>query len=137
MDLWQIGQIPEEYYSAEMEVVPLDDTPNVIIKGVQFESRQTWAFEKASCRLQLDLFNQGPGRVTEVWVKVRIIEKGKGNRLLAEYDFMLDDLMEGEARTETLSFKSLIKENSEIEISISGNEIYHSTIISSIKIHES
>lgn len=123
MPNWQIGQIPEDYYGAEIEVVPVDDTPSVLIKGVHFESQSALVFEKAQCTLKVDLHNLGPGKVTEVFLHVRLIELGKRNRLLAEEYYPLRDMQEGEQRTETLSLKSLIKENSILEVELTGAEI--------------
>ena len=123
MPNWQIGQIPEDYYDTRMEVVPVDDTPSLLMKGVRFESKPTNVNEKADCTLQLDLHNLGPGRVTSVWLHVRIIEKEMPNRLLAEEYFPLNTLQEGELRTETLWLKSLIKENCALEVDLSGEEV--------------
>lgn len=123
MPNWQIGQIPNDYLKAEMEVVPVDDTPSVLVKGVRFESKATLAYQKASCTLEVDLHNQGPGKVTNVRLHVRLIELGKRNRLLAEEYYPLRNLQEGEQRTETLSLKSLIKENSVLEVELTGAEI--------------
>lgn len=123
MPNWQIGQIPQDYYSAEMEAVPVDDSPNLLVKGVHFESQTALVFEKARCSLQVDLHNLGPGKVTDVYLHVRLIELGKRNRLLAEEYYPLRDMHEGEQRTETLSLKSLIKESSILELELTGAEI--------------
>ena len=122
MEGWQIGQIPEDYYNAEMEAVPVDNTPSLIIKGVQFESQPTLTFEKAHCTLELDLHNLGPGRVTGMRVHVLVIEKGRRNRLLAEEFFSLNDMREGEQRTETFLIKTLIKENCVLEVEVTSAE---------------
>jgi hypothetical protein len=42
--------------------------------------------------------------------------------LLGEQWFQLEDLAEGEARTESLMLKSLIKENSYLEVKLVGAE---------------
>ena len=123
MPNWKIGQIPEDYLASEIELVPVDDTPCLLMKGVRFESKPTFVNEKADCSLQLDLHNLGPGRVTDIWLHVRIIQKGMTNRLLADEHFSLNTLQEGELRTETLSFKSLIKENCALEVELSGEEV--------------
>lgn len=94
MEGWQMGQIPEDYYDAEMEAVPVDDNPSLLIKGVRFESQPTLVFHKAVCDLELDLHNLGPGKVTELQVHVLVIEKGRKARLLAEEFFSLDDMQE-------------------------------------------
>ena len=123
MPNWNIGDIPEDYYQAEMEVVPVDDAPRLLMRGVRFESQPTFAFEKASCTLQVDLHNFGPSKVTALRLRVRVIELGKRNRLLAEEYYSLADMQEGELRTESFSMKSLIKENSVLEVELTGNEI--------------
>lgn len=123
MPNWEIGQIPEDYLKAEMEVVPVDDTPSVLIKGVSFESQATLTYQKASCTMKVDLHNLGPGKVTDVQLHVRVVEVGKHNRLLAVEYYSLRNLQEGEQRTETLSLRSLIKENSVLEVELTGEEI--------------
>lgn len=123
MPNWGIGDIPEKYYSAEMEVVPVDAMPSLLIKGVRFESQGARVNEKANCGLQVDLHNLGPGKVTELGIQVRIIQKGMRNRLLAEEYFPLNDLQEGEQRTEHLSLRSLIKENCVLQVELTGFEV--------------
>ena len=123
MPNWQIGQIPEEYYDTQMEVVPVDDTPSLLMKGVRFESKPASISVKADCELEIDLHNLGPGRVTEMMLRVRIIEKGPTNYLLAEEYFSLNTLQDGELRTEKLSLKSLIKENCILEVELTSAEV--------------
>lgn len=120
---WQLGQIPKEYYSVEIEAVPINTTPSLRIKGVSFESQPAFVLEKASCEFKIDLHNLGPGKVTNLQVYVRLIEQKKKGKILSEEYFALDDLSEGEFRTETLSFKSLIRENSVLQVEISGAEV--------------
>ena len=123
MPNWNIGDIPENYHQVEMEVMPVDDTPCLLIKGVRFESQPTLVFEKASCELQVDLHNLGPRNVTGLRLHVRVIEKGKRNRLLAEEYYTLHDLPEGMARTERISLKSIIKENCTLQVELTGLEV--------------
>ena len=123
MPNWNIGDIPEDYYQTEMEVVPVDDAPRLLMRGVRFESQPTLVFEKASCTLQMDLHNLGPSKVTALQLHVRVIELGKRNRLLAEEYYSLADMQEGELRSESFSMKSLIKENSILEVELTGNEV--------------
>ena len=123
MEGWQMGQIPEDYHDAEMEAIPVDDNPSLLIEGVRFESQPTLVFHKAFCDLELDLHNLGPGKVTELRAHVLLIEKGKKARLLAEEFFSLNDMQEGERRTETLSFKSLIKENCVLQVELASEEV--------------
>ena len=123
MPNWEIGQMPPDYYSAEIEAIPVDDTPSLLVKGVRFESQTALVNEKARCTLQVDLHNQGPGKVTEVMLHVRLIELGVRNRLLAEEYYPLRNMQEGEQRTETVSLKSLIKKNSILEVEVTGTEI--------------
>lgn len=123
MEGWQIGQIPEDYQNITMEAVPVDATPSLLIEGVRFESQPTLVFQKAECTIELDLHNLGPGKLTGLGAKVLIIEKRVGNRLLAEKLFLLNDMQEGERRSETLSFKSLIKEDCVLQMELSGEEV--------------
>ncbi len=97
--------------------------PSMLIKGVRFESESTFVEEKAQCSLQVDLHNLGPGKVTELELVVRIVEKGSRNRLLAEQHYPLSDMQEGELRTENLSFESLICENSILQVELVGTEV--------------
>ncbi|MBR1513085.1 MAG: transglutaminase domain-containing protein [Bacteroidales bacterium] len=121
---WQVGDIPEKYYAAEMEAVPVDDTPRLLIRGVRFESQSAAVFQKANCELQLDLHNLGPKKVTDLFVQVRLIEnRGTMGRLLMEEQFSLNDMQEGEQRTETLRMRSLIKEHGLLQVVVSGAEI--------------
>ena len=122
MPNWQIGEIPNSYYSPKVKAVPIDTTPSLLLKGMRFESQPTAFYKEADCNLELDLHNLGPGKVTEIKAHVRVIVKGKPNILLAEQWYALDDLAEGEARTEELSLKSLIKENSELEVELISAE---------------
>lgn len=124
MEGWHIGQIPESYYNADMEAVPIDDTPSLLIQEVRFESQPTIVFEKANCTLELDLHNLGPGRVTGLQLHVWIVENGRRNRLLAEESYWIKDLKEGEQRIETLSLRSLIKENCVLRVEVTGNEVF-------------
>ena len=123
MSRWEIGDIPGDYYQAEMEAVPVDDTPTMLVKGVRFESQTTFAYEKARCELQIDLDNLGPGKVTDLRLHVRVVELGNRNRLLAEEYYQLEDLQEGVSRTDKLSLKSLIKKNCILQMELYGNEI--------------
>lgn len=123
MPNWQIGQVPEDYFGTEVEVVPVDDMPSMLIKGVRFESESTFVEEKAQCSLQVDLHNLGPGKVTELELVVRIVEKGNRNRLLAEQHYPLSDMQEGEFRTERLSLRSLIRENCLLQVELVGAEV--------------
>jgi len=120
---WRLGQIPDDYVNARMEAVPVDDSPSLLMKGVRFESKPTLVQRKADCELEVDLQNLGPGRVTDVMLHVRIIEKGKGHHLLAEEYYALGALQEGEHRTELLSLKSLIKENCVLDVELTGAEV--------------
>ena len=123
MPNWKIGQIPEDYYDTRIEAFPVDDTPSLLMKAVRFESKPASVFSKAGCELEVDLHNLGPGRVTELMLQVRVIEKGTANHLLAEEHYSLSTLQEGEQRTEKFSLKSLIKENCALEVELTGAEV--------------
>ena len=119
---WEIGEIPQNHHYPKVKAVPIDTTPTLLLKGLRFESQPTAAYKEADCDLELDLHNLGPGKVTEIRAHVRVIVKGKPTTLLAEQWFSLDDLAEGEARTENLSLKSLIKEKSMLEVELISAE---------------
>ena len=124
MEGWQIGQVPPDYAFAEVEVYPYEAAPTLLVKGMRFESQATKVYEKADCELHVNLHNLGPGRATGLWLKVRIYDGGGRNaRILAEEVFVLNDLLEGMKRAETLNLKSLIKENSVLEMEIFGDNI--------------
>lgn len=123
MPYWQIGQIPEDYQTLKAQVVPIDDRPSLLMKDVHFESQPSPVHIQAPCTLDVELHNLGPGRASQVVLHVRIVEKGLRNHLLAEDYFPLNDLGEGEIRTEKLSFKSLIKENCFLEIELTGDDV--------------
>ena len=120
---WRMGQIPEDYADAEIEAIPVDEMPSLIIKGVRFESKPTRVFTKATCALEVDLQNLGPGRVTDLMLHVRIIQKGRPNRLLTEEYYALNTLQEGESRTEFITLKSLIREHCVLEVELTGAEV--------------
>ena len=120
---WLIGQIPDAYIGKRMEVVPVDDTPGLLIKGVKFESKPATVSTKADCELEVELHNLGPGGVSELMLRVRVIEKGKTNYLLTEETFPLGTMQEGEQRTESFSLKSLIKDNCVLEVQLTGAEV--------------
>lgn len=122
MPNWQIGEIPNDFPYPKVKAVPIDTTPSLLLKGVRFESQPTAFYKEADCDLELDLHNLGPGKVTEIRVLVRVVVKGRPNILLAEQWYSLADLAEGEARTEKLSLKSLIKEKSELEVELMSAE---------------
>ncbi len=120
---WLIGQIPEDYAEARMEAVPVDDTPNLLMKGVRFESKPASTFHKADCELEVDLQNLGPRCARGLMLRVRIIEKGRPNYLLADEYYSLSPLQEGEQRTERIALKSLIKERCALELELTGPEV--------------
>ncbi len=43
--------------------------------------------------------------------------------MLTDETFLLNDMLEGERRTETLPFKSLIKENCVLVVELTGEEV--------------
>ena len=124
---WKMGQIPKYYSNAKVQVLPFDDTPSVLIKGVRFESQPNPVDQKANCDLQVNLHNLGPGKVTELKAHIRVVMKGESNIVLADQWYSLADLAEGEARTEKLSLNSLIKENSYLEVKLIGAEMITDT----------
>lgn len=121
---FQIGQIPDYVSLAQIEVVPCDATPVLIVKDVQFESQPAMVFEKAQCVLEMVLQNLGPSKITGLQVYVALVTKNRrGERILAEEQLKIADLPESEERTEQIAFKSLIKENSVLRVEISGDNM--------------
>ena len=122
MPNWKIGEIPKSYHYPTTKVIPVDSTPSLLLKSVRFESQSVPVNMEANCNVKLDLYNLGPGKVTEIMAHVRIIVKGKPNIMLAEQWFPLDDLAEGEGRIENLPIKSLIKDKSVLEVELMSAE---------------
>ena len=124
MEGWQVGQVPPDYAFAKMEAYPCDATPVLLVKGMRFESQPTKVYEKADCEFHVDLHNLGPGRATGLWLQVRVREGGRRNaRILAEETFILNDLPEGMKRADIVNLKSLIRENSVLELELVGDNI--------------
>ncbi len=124
MEGWQVGQVPPDYALAEVEVYPRTAEPTLLVRGMRFESQPTKVYEKADCALQVELHNLGPSRATGLTVAVRILDKERREvRVLAEELFVLDDLSEGERRTETLELRSLIRENAVLEMALFGDGV--------------
>ena len=120
---FKIGQVPTNVALDRIEVLPCDETPVLIVKDVQFESQPALLFEKAPCVLEMVLQNLGPNKITGLQLHVRLVNKGRKNRLLAEEHYALNDLQEIELRTERHSFKILIRENCVLQVEISGAEV--------------
>lgn len=120
---FKIGQVPTNVALDRIEVLPCDASPVLIVKDVQFESQPALLFEKAPCVLEMVLQNLGPCKIKGLQLHVRLVNKGRRNRLLAEEHFILSDLQESGSRTERLSFKSLIRENCVLQVEISGAEV--------------
>lgn len=120
---WKIGQIPDEYLSGATNIIPIDASPHLLCKDLHINTPQSYGYERATCRLNFNLVNQGPGRATGVWIRVRIIDVNNKNAVLSEEQFFLDDVEEGEDRPEELSFRGLINGKSSIEIEIGGKKV--------------
>ena len=121
---FKIGQVPDNVALARIEVLPCDATPVLIVRDVQFESQPALLFEKAPCVLEMTLQNLGPSRITGLQIRVVLVTKSRrGERVLAEEYRELTDLPESKQRSEQISFKSLIKENSVLRIELSGDNV--------------
>ena len=121
---WQIGQTPEDYLDLEIEVVPFDASPHLICKGLRLEWQSTTGSNEAMCNLSFTAHNQGPGKVTDLWANVRVveIEEDSVRRMLTEQRYPLKDLGEGEVRQEEFSLNSEIMDNSVLEVELIGAE---------------
>ena len=121
---FKIGQVPDNVALARIEVLPCDATPVLIVEDVRFESQPALLFEKAPCVLEMALQNLGPSRISGLQIRVALVAKSrKGERILAEESRELADLPECKQRSEQVSFKSLIKENSVLRVELSGDNI--------------
>ena len=121
---FKIGQVPDNVALARIEVLPCDAAPVLIVKDVRFESQPALLFEKAPCILEMVLQNLGPSKITRLRIHVALVTKSRrGERVLAEEYRELVDLPECERRSEQISFKSLIKEKSVLQLELSGDNI--------------
>jgi len=121
---FKIGQVPDNVALARIEVLPCDASPVLIVKDVRFESQPALLFEKAPCVLEMVLQNLGPSRITGLQIHVSLMTKTRrGERVLAEEYRELADLPECKERSEQISFKSLIKENSVLRVELTGGNI--------------
>ena len=121
---FKIGQVPDNVALARIEVLPCDATPVLIVKDVRFESQPALLFEKAPCVLEVVLQNLGPCKITGLQIHVALVTKSRrGERVLAEEYRELAVLPECAQRSEQISFKSLIKENSVLRVELTGGNI--------------
>ncbi|MBR0177691.1 MAG: hypothetical protein IJQ11_09710 [Bacteroidales bacterium] len=128
MEGWEVGQVPPDYAFSEMEVYSNLAEPTVLVRELRFESAAARASEKVDCALNLQLHNLGPGRATGLQVHVWVYEGSLDNaKVIANEVFHLDDLLEGQRRDETLSFRSLIKEKAKLYLELTGEnfELQH------------
>ena len=126
---WSIGRIPDEYSSSDFEVCLVQDLPELIIKGVGFETTPASVLEKADCTLKLTLFNAGPQDVSGLRLEVRFIRnRPLGEAAVTEVSFALEDLPEGKERVDELNFKSLISQSAVLQVRLSGNKIPDQTL---------
>lgn len=128
MEGWEIGQVPPDYALAEVEVYPNEALPTLLVREMRFESQAARVYEKADCTLNLMLHNLGPGRATGIQLHIWVYEGSPNNaRVFTEEVFVLDDLWEGQKRSETLSFCSFIKEKAKLYIEVTGDnfELQH------------
>ena len=121
---WQIGQTPEKYLDLGIDVVPFDVSPHLICKGLCLEWQSTTDSNEAMCNLVFTAQNQGPGKVTDLWANVRVveIEEDSVRRMRTEQRYPLKDLVEGEVRQEEFSLNSEIMDNSVLEVELIGAE---------------
>ena len=121
---FRIGQVPDNIPKAKIEVISCEETPILIVKDVQFESQPALVFEKALCVLELTLQNLGPSKIEGLQIHVALVTKSRrGERILAEENKRIADLLECKQRSERVSFKSLIKENCVLRMELSGDNI--------------
>lgn len=119
---WAIGQIPPEYLSSPVEMAPCVHTPVVVLKENKFESQSISYYAGARCKITLKLVNLGPTRAKHLRVHWKLMEKERrGWTLLGEGDSYLEDLLEGESRTDVVQFDCVIGDRSRLAVTISSN----------------
>ena len=121
---WEIGQIPKEFSSSEFEVVYCEPKPILVSKKMGFQSDPTLKYEKARCHVHLQLFNMGPGKVTNVRLFVELVDKGRRREeVLMRNTFDIADLEEGEEREENIEFLSLIHGANRLRMTLYANGV--------------
>ncbi|MBR4391975.1 MAG: transglutaminase domain-containing protein [Bacteroidales bacterium] len=121
---WAIGEIPKQFQSTRFEVVPCLDAPIFVIREVKFETQPCFIFEKASCQVQLNMNNVGPGRASGLQLNVKMFRSSRrGKKLVAEETFQVNDFQEGEERVETFEFKSWVNEVNVLTVTMTGDGI--------------
>lgn len=119
---WAIGQIPEEYLSSPIEIAPCVRTPVVVLKQHKFESQSDYYYGKSLCKITLRLVNLGPTRAKNIRVHWMLMEEERrGWTLLGEGDSYLEDLLEGETRTDVVRFGAVIGDRSRLSVTVSSN----------------
>ena len=118
---WKIGQVPDEYQAATVEVVPLTREPLLVVKEMHFQTETVRANKEARCQLQMQLYNAGPGRLTGLGVHVWVVDRH--GKQLKEETLSMDDLLEGKQRDEVLKFKSVISKGMKVKVVVFGDQI--------------
>ena len=118
---WEIGRIPDQYASSVFELVPVRENPLLIVKSVNFESKPTLAFQKADCKLTFDLQNIGPRTITGLQVVVNVVDYN--NKVTVSDAFLLDDLLEGEGKKQSIHFKCLVDKGAKLHLTLTGDDI--------------
>lgn len=121
---WEIGQIPEQYKSTVFELASIRMNPMVMVKGVSFESEPTTVFRKANCSLKMELLNAGPNEIKGM--RLHVLVTGYNHRkdkVMLDELFPLDDMSEGEERSQTIRFQCMVDKDSVIQITIVGDNI--------------
>lgn len=121
---WEIGQIPEQYASTVFELAPIRTNPMVVAKSFSFESEPTMVFRKADCALKMELLNAGPNEIEGLWMHVMVSGYNRRkDRIMLDELFPLDDMMEGEAKSQTIRFQCMVDKDSVIQITIMGDGV--------------
>ncbi|MBR3711206.1 MAG: hypothetical protein IKM99_09665 [Bacteroidales bacterium] len=121
---WEIGQIPEQYNSTVFELAPIRMNPIVMVKGVSFESEPTLVFRKANCALKMDFMNAGPTEANGL--RLHVLVTGYNHRkdkVMLDELFPLDDMLEGEEKSQTIRFQCMVDKDSVIQITVMGDDI--------------
>ena len=123
-DNWEIGAIPEKYEDKNAQIIPIGNEPMFVVDSVGLKSNSSFVFEKAECNLTLRLRNLGPHSATGLRLHVLMTnESSRKQKVLVDGIFTLDDVQEGEERVDELSFKSYIRENCNLLLELTGDNI--------------
>lgn len=121
---WKVGEIPKQYAKSSFVLLPRSFFPSLVVQKVDVNSSSSSTMAEADCDLTMELFNRGPGQITGLWVRISMVDLDiSGDQTLMRDAFPLLDMKEGEKRSQKLHFKSLLRKNCVLKITVSGDNI--------------